>query len=573
MFTPDTVLEINNTTKKIRIVDNTDLSTLNLAVVTVTGTGTITDASGTVIASGITIDRSAGDTESIWYNLPLTTASEIVNGVYKLTYTLGFAVTAVGVESFTETAGIYHIQVNGVDWVDIFDEEGVTKNVTIASATDPANDGTKTITGANLSGSNTVLVSSTAVVDEASSPATITFNVSYTTFVDDAEFTYNGCDVQTPTISASYDCETGRYGQIIFTDTTVLPTDQTLDGKTWTITYPQNLSDPATPAPVTSTSASVTINQLATGTWTAKLVYNVTVEQADGLIITYTQSSIVEEYKVDCTGSFCELVCCMEKIMQQYNQSRLLGANPPTYAWVVTAMSGFYATAITAKNCGDQDKYVANKALLAATIESCDACDCGCGCSDDTLGNHWIDNQTDLIDGDTTNNVIFAGLTPYSKDGELAPSTAILDQDLLDAIAIPPQFFQFAAELTELGLTVGKKFVDFETNFTADNAVTVTLTLAGTLEVLSAFSMAQNDNAHFKMRIGTKLSGTSTVFTIQTVRTHYLAGGTVGVTNRYYEETDLVNSAEDLTFTFVTGGSFPKELITVMPTLQPFITE
>jgi len=389
MFTADVTLEFNVAAKTAVIVDNTDYSTLNLAQVQVTGTGTVVGPDGVAIVSGITIDISAGDTSTTAFNLPLDNTLGILNGTYTLTYVPSFVVTGFSVSQFTAPDTI---TVASVDWSDIFDETGASNTIDIAGATTPANDGTWAVTSATLNAGDTDFVVVGVIATEAGGSATIDFNVTYNSFVSDI-FTYTGCDAVTPSATTPYYCNTTQFGQIVFSDTTVLPTGQTLVSRLWNISYPGNLTNPVTPADVTSALPSVTINTLATGTWTWRLTYNVSVTQTDGLVYTYTASSLATEVMVTCLTTICELRCGIQTLHQQYANAVQGGARDNVFTIPVMLVNSYVIDANNALNCGDQDKFETYAALILQQLELAGV-DCNCGCSGETTeeGNHWINN-------------------------------------------------------------------------------------------------------------------------------------------------------------------------------------
>lgn len=388
MFTQAVTFQISGDDKTGMIVDNTDYSAIDFNDVGAVGTFTITGPDGVPIVVGGTIDLSGGDTESAAFNLPLDSNGDILNGTYTWSYVPTFSVSGFAVDSFTAPD---QVTIGSVDWTDIFDEPGETNQITIAGATTPGNDGTYDVVSASLVGGDTVFtVDDSGISTEAGGSATISFTVTYNSFASGIQ-TFTGCDIQTPTATTTVYCNTTQFGQIIFQDTTVLPSGQVLDTRLWNISYPGNLTDPPTPADVTSSSPSVTINTLATGTWTWRLTYSVTVTQTDGLIYTYTASSEATEVNVTCT-TLCSLKCGIDKLINQSSLAVNGGATVNRYSNYIFLVSIYYMGATLAQECGDQDKFDYYAGLIQDTLNLAGV-DCDCGCDgESTTGNHWINN-------------------------------------------------------------------------------------------------------------------------------------------------------------------------------------
>lgn len=419
MFTPTVFLQFNVNTNTAVVVDNTAYEpTIDFTQVGVVGTFTLTGPDGVAVIVGGTIDLSGGDTESASFALPEDSLEAILNGSYTLVYTPTFTVSLLAVDSFTAPD---QVTIASVDWVNIFDEVGASSQITIASATTPANDGLYDVESAVLSTGDTVFTLDTAgITSEAGGSATISFVVTYNTYVNEV-YGYTGCDETTPTAEVTVYCNTTQFGQIIFQDTTVLPAGQVRNTRLWNISYPGNLTDPATPADVTDTNPTVTINTLATGTWTWRLTYNVTVTQSDGLVYTYISQSEATEVRVTCT-TLCSARCGIESLYQQYGQALNGGQPINAFSKYVSLVNNYILAAQLAQECGDQDKFEDYMDLIVDTLNLAGV-DCNCGCSgDDTeTGNHWINNagfssQTEIEQLITDVTALQAGLGTAESD-------------------------------------------------------------------------------------------------------------------------------------------------------------
>lgn len=388
MFTPLVSLHFNVDDETATVVDLTAYSpTIDFNQVGVVGTFTVTDYTGTAVISGGTIDISGGDTESAPFDLPLDLLNGIVNGNYTLVYTPTFSASGVAVDSF---AAPDQITIGSVNWVNIFNESGATNQIVISGAPTPSNDGSWDVEESSFAGGDTTFTVDGSISSEGGGGAVVAFNVTYTTFVNKI-YGYTGCDAVTPSATVSVFCNTTQFGQIIFQDATILPSGQVLDSLLWNISYPGNLTDPVTPPDVTSTDPTVTIGDLATGTWTWRLTYSVTVTQSDGLIYTYTASSEATEVKVTCT-TLCSLRCGIDKLIQQSALAVNGGAAVNALTKPTWLIELYLWGATLAQECGNQTKFDEYAALIQEQL-SLAGVDCDCGCDgESSTGNHWINN-------------------------------------------------------------------------------------------------------------------------------------------------------------------------------------
>lgn len=445
MFTANAHLNINYTSKTGTIIDNTDYSPLNPVQVNIVGTGTITGPDGSVVASGVTVNISAGSTVSAPFNLPVDNNGNVLSGQYTLVYVPTFTVQNISVSSFTTAPDT--IVISGVDWTNIFDEPGASNSVTITLATTPANNGPAPITGVSYVGPATVLSTSKTMVAELGGAAEISFVVTYNEFVD-ALYTFTGADIATLSVDATYDCDSTQFGQIIFKDNTILPEDQVLTTRTFTVAYPTNLTNPATPPNIVTTQPSVVVNQLAVGQWTYRLTYLVTATQDDELTYTYTITTGSVPVNVSCAGTFCELICGMKTLYGKYADSVSCGTPNAQYASVIALIPGYYMIAVQAKSCGDTDTY--NKYYNMAK-ELLGDCNCGCDeCTDNPEDvNYWVNNAGFEAQTTLENLVIeVAGLSQIIQDN--ASAQAAFNALVIQMNGILSQTVSFLSAITSI---------------------------------------------------------------------------------------------------------------------------
>jgi len=393
MFTPSVTLYIDRPNKRIRIVDSTALTGLNLSIVSVVGSGTITSPTGDVLATGLTINRSTGASTSAWVNLDVDGSGNIINGTYLLTYNYTFVGTALPVDLIDANGFTY-------DYTDLSNVLEAGDSVTIASSAITGNNGVKTVEGCIFSSQTAVLTVQTLTAEDPS-PATFSFTKTTVGLVSNT-YTWSDCIVATPTVVVSYDCDSTQFGLITFSDTTELPSGQTLSVREMIVAFPPLLTNPATPANQTTSLPSLTIDTLATGDWTSRLNYTVTGVQDDGLTYGYTATSGAQTTTVSCAGSLCGMTDCIQSLITK-NNTALATTGQSAYLAAITEVSTLIGLANEQRRCGDMDLYRATVAQINGVLND-SGCDCGC-CSD-TQGNVWINNAT--FDGQNALDVLQA---------------------------------------------------------------------------------------------------------------------------------------------------------------------
>jgi hypothetical protein len=586
MFNLQVELEINYVAQTIVVKDNTDYSELDFNNITVTGEGTLLGPGGISIASGVLINISGGDTESAAFPLPLDNNGNIVPGSYTLTYATRFVVSNFPINQFT--SGPNTIWISGENWQNVLDQTDQLVQVTVSGATTVGNDGIKDLAApyAVWNGLETEIAISTALTAEAGGSAEISFNTKYLTGVT-VEVTWNGANIVKPCIEAPYDCRSTRYGQINFQYSVNLPQGATLISRTWTINYPPFLTGPPTPAPLISSAPSVTITTLAYGPWSAQLALNIEVTQPDGLVYSYT-ATVVKGFTVKCSGSICALLKGMKSFFDRYTAAAKCGSPTTEYATTADLINGYYALVVEAQSCGDNDAYEKYYALLQAALGSCESSGCsggcsggcsdcgtGCGesgggcddCQEDSVG--WVDNGSDAYSNDLSES-IFATATPVSPNNTgLTPNSTVLPENTFGVVNVPASYFQFAAEMDQLGLTTGKRFVDvrYQAKCLTTNSFTTELQI-GSNQIIQD-TLDQDWFYKLHARIGTKKSGTSTIFTVQVYREVVTATNEIRSVVFYDEFPNLILSNGSLAIEHIFGGAAPVDIVVFLAEVTP----
>jgi hypothetical protein len=382
MFTPSVTLYIDKDNSRVRIVDTTDLSTVNLSTVGIVGSGTIISPTGDVLATGVTINRSTGATTSAWVALDVDGSGAIINGTYTLNYEYTYTLTNYAISSINGSNGIV---LNGVNWTNLFT---AGNSITIASSAVSGNNGVKTVVSSAFATNTTITVSQTLTA-EVTTAGRLSFTITTSGFVSNV-YVWSGCDVVTPSVSVTYDCDSTQFGTITFEDTTVLPSGQTLTTREFIVAFPQLLTNPTTPANQTTSLPAITIDTLATGDWVSRLNYTVSGVQSDGLTYGYTSTSGAQTTTVTCEGSLCSLSACIENLINT-NKTALDTTGQSAYLSAVVTITGLIAIANEQRICGNMDAYRTTVASIRTILDSSG---CDCDCCNDTTGNRWINNAT-----------------------------------------------------------------------------------------------------------------------------------------------------------------------------------
>lgn len=454
-LTANVYLEINNTTKKIRVVDASNYTEegIDLAALSAKGLGILTSPTGAAIYNGSTVGSPlvnlSATTTSTWFDLPLDSNGDILNGTYSFTYNLRYAISSGVINSITapSTAELEFT------WAGRVLIEG--DSVVFVDNGDSADNGTFTVDSATFdegSDNSEIIFTQSSLVTDATPAGTYSFDVTRANFAG-SSVVWNGCTLVTPSVTTTVDCDSTQYGQLIVQDTTNY-TGQTLVSRTLSVYYPNGLTPAPTTDPLTTTAASITVNAIATGTWTYTLVSNMSVTQDDGLVYTYQVSSGAQEFVVSCAGTLCGLTPCIESIKDKYYASYQKGvaSGLEPLILMITQLVGL---AKEYKICGNSEMYASTVAQLESVLD--ESGQCSCGCCDESAGAQWVDNggldsQTmleDLYDqvqelaaatsyGSTT---LFLGSQFYGADNSF--DNVPLSFDELEEITIPSTFIDF----------------------------------------------------------------------------------------------------------------------------------
>jgi len=420
-MTTDIRLYFDCNSKKTYIKDFTDYDTSEFPYnVLIEGNGTLYDPTNNLIFGivDLPIDRNTNPNVSQEYNLNVTTSNTIIPGNYNLNYENGYSFNQTGEDlnmSFISPSIISIPFTNfGLVWA-----AGDTFN--ISAATDEANDGTYTISeivyNSNFNICFITVTTDTFVVPEgggSDATASLFFSNKYIPVYTDRTYTYTSCSSVTPCITANYDCTSTPFGNITFEDSSTYPTGFVADDKEFTIYYPNGLDFTQSPNPdnypienplIVENGSFVTINTLATGTWSAKLALTTSKTQVDGLVI-INVASVVKEFNVSCTSNMCGLSSCLTKLKDRHI-SYLRSSTVSPLQQYVDNVQLLYTMAREAQACGDKNAYERYIAEIFEVVRQTDtscgcgcsgscsgSCDCGCddGCGCGETGPTWVNN-------------------------------------------------------------------------------------------------------------------------------------------------------------------------------------
>lgn len=556
-LTANVYLEINNTTKKGRIVDATNYTEegIVLSQLSAKGLGNVISPTGTIIVNGSSVGSPlvnlASSTTGAWFDLPLDSTGEILNGTYSFTYSLRYAITAGTVDSVATTS-TFVLEFTNAGRVLIAGDSLVT-----TGNTQTANNGTFTVSTAAFnegSDNSTIVVTQTTLVNEASPTGTYSFDVTRSAFAGDS-YTWNGCNMVTLDVTTTYDCDSTQYGQLIVQDTTDY-NGQEITSRVISVWYPNGLNPAPTTDPETTTLSSLTVNSLATGTWTYSLVSNITVTQTDGLVYTYSETKTAE-FVVSCAGTLCGLTPCIASIYDKYQASYVLGQDSGLAPLILNVLQ-LVTLAKEYKFCGDTTNYAATVLQLETILDESGYCNCGCCTETDTP--QWINNagfsaQTvlqDLYDqvqtltyGETT---LFLGNQFYGADDSF--DNAPLAFTTLDGITIPSTYIDFPTT----DLAFGKKAIEFnlkgQTISTGGEMYLKLTNGAGTTILAQGFGATDEAvTTEVKVVLRVQKSGSDyLLWTLITQNFFNIALGTVDTSAINATYTNVLTSGEDLVF-------------------------
>jgi hypothetical protein len=379
------VTSFNIDTKTVTVTDNTTYSAqgVNPSVVSIKGLLIITGPSGSAFVS-ITnpavpaTNISTGIDVAGPYSLPIL-SGDILNGTYSVSYRPQYSYTQAEIN--TSSVG-NTVTLLGVNIADLFN----AGDVFFISLSALGNNGSKTVVSAINSGSNTVISISTALVTE-SGVASFTYNGNDQV---DLDYTYAGCELPIPAVSAVYDCQSSQFGSITFEDTTDY-LDFTISEHSLTAFYPSGLNPAPAVNPQTTALYILTLTELASGTWTKNVAAELTKTQADDLelAVSFNASS---EFVVTCVGTLCSLVDCIQALYTKHMDALNCGSTSP-YQRYVDGIALLYPLAKEAQACGNQADYESYYNQMVELL-SASGTECDCNCCGNTSNPQWIDNAS-----------------------------------------------------------------------------------------------------------------------------------------------------------------------------------
>jgi hypothetical protein len=379
------VTSFNIDTKTVNVTDNTTYSAqgVNPSIVSITGLLTITGPSGSAFVSVINPSSPATNiTSGIYiagpYNLPVT-SGDILNGSYSVSYRPQYYYTQedINISSVGNT-----VTLPGVNIADLFN----AGDVFMISLSALGNNGSKTVVSAVNSGSNTVISISTALVTE-SGVASFTYNRNDQV---DLDYTYSGCEMPIPAVSAVYDCQSSQFGSITFEDTTDY-LDFTVSSHSLTAYYPNGLNPAPAVNPQTTALYILTLTELASGTWTKNVTATLTKTQDDDLELAVSLNAS-SQFVVTCVGTLCSLVDCVQALYTKHMDALSCGSTSP-YQRYVDGIALLYPLAKEAQACGNQADYESYYNQMVELL-SASGTECDCNCCGNTSNPQWIDNTS-----------------------------------------------------------------------------------------------------------------------------------------------------------------------------------
>lgn len=281
-------------------------------------------------------------------------------------------------------------------------------------------------------------------LDTSSNVVLGTYKLEYSTVagmgsgITTALYTYSGVDITCLDFNVTNDCNFYPNGQITATDSTSYGA-WTVSSKSIRLYYPNGLTPaPVTPFVETTTASTLVVNTLATGMWTAILTANVTIPQADGLVIVAVLTKTLN-HNVACNAQLCSVNNALDQITAAYSADVACGSTTPRYAQELTLANAYYTQYQIERSCGDTlaaNKY-ADKitALVGQSSSSCNgscgcsdsncSCDTSCGCNGENTTPTWVNNTSSE-----------SGYRSYvaliSQSGTSNPTAIVLENSLGD---------------------------------------------------------------------------------------------------------------------------------------------
>jgi hypothetical protein len=373
-------IEINKTTKQVRVVD---ISDYNFPVTTLLakGLGTLR-FEGNIVAERLSvssplINLEGGATASAWFNCILDSNGAIAYGTYSIdNYSVRTALVDDLVNSVVAgTGGAGGFVLNGIDLSDVLvDGDSVTISDSLS-----LNNGVKSVASVSVvSGNSTVFVDQAVNAETPVASSKISFDLTKQS--GSASGTYSGCEEIELEYTFEADCDRGTNGTLIVRDTTDYE-GQTVNTKELTLAYPSW----AATADVVSTNGVISLSAIATGTYTTTLDANVSMTSGD-LIVTYDVTKS-DENKLTCSGTLCGLLPCIKNLMNVH-LAALKGGRVSPYQFFVDGVLLNYLQALEYKKCGEFEKYQDNVQAIDDLLDA-SGCECSC-CDNDELV--WVLN-------------------------------------------------------------------------------------------------------------------------------------------------------------------------------------
>ena len=401
----DIRLYFDCTNKKTFVKDLTDYYTDIPTEVNVVGYGTLAAPNQTLIINANSVENpiissSMTPRVSALYNL----TSPIQAGQYTFNYTNYYSYgTNVVQNKFIVILSETSIFVDG-NIASLFKPGD---NVNIYDSAESQNNGNYTVASLQNEYGGTIITfedGNLVPLDPVGNDPDAGFSITTTEVIyTDKIYTYSVCSsTPTPCVEFSYDCFTGAYGSGQITDATNY-TGYTVQTRELSAYYPNALDPAPAENPVITETAIINIGELATGTWSVKLSSTVSSEQADGLNLQSTITTL-KEFNVACSSNMCGLSDCLTKLKDKHI-SYLKSSNISPLQQYVDNVQLLYTMAKEAQACGDKNAYSDYVSQIYAVLKKTESecgcstgssCGCGCesdgscGCGDQTP--QWVNN-------------------------------------------------------------------------------------------------------------------------------------------------------------------------------------
>jgi hypothetical protein len=253
-----------------------------------------------------------------------------------------------------------------------------------------------------------------------------------------AAVNYLGSTAPCLEFNVTNDCNFYPTGQIVATDTTNYG-DYNIDNRSIQLYYPNGLSPaPVSPYVETTSAASLVVNTLATGLWTAVLTSSVNIIQDDGLYLYYTLKKTLTS-NVVCNSQLCSVNDALDQITSAYAADVACGSTTPRYAQELTLANAYYSQYQIERSCGDTLAAASYAEKLTALVgQSSSSCSGSCGCSgsncgcDTSCGCSGHDNAPQWVNNTTSEAGYISYVALMSQSGTNDPNAIVLENSLGD---------------------------------------------------------------------------------------------------------------------------------------------